>query len=354
MELKDSQISLLIIYTGGTIGMVKDPATGALRPFDIDNLYKHIPVLESYPFKIDSIAFDPLIDSSSINPEHIIKLTRIIRDNYEEYDGFVVLHGSDTMAYTASFLSFMLENLNKPVILTGAQLPLGILRSDGRENLINAIEIASAHEENTPLVPEVAVYFENALYRGNRTHKTNAEDFEAFRSGNYPQLANIGVHIKYYKDRIRRPNFKKLKAHLQLDDHVTVLKLFPGISREVVQAVLHIPNLRGVVLETYGSGNAPDDTWFLDEIADAVKRGIIVLNVTQCESGSVEMGKYATSLSLYNSGVIPGHDITTEAAVAKMMYLLGRDFSTEETKRLLTKPLRGELTVKNSEANGSA
>jgi len=346
METNDSQISLLIIYTGGTIGMVKDPVSGALKPFDINNLYKHIPVLESYPFKIDSIAFDPLIDSSSINHGHIIKLARTIRDHYEEYDGFVVLHGSDTMAYTASFLSFMLENLNKPVILTGAQLPLGILRSDGRENLINAIEIASANDDGTPLVPEVAICFENELFRGNRTHKTNAEDFEAFRSGNYPKLASIGVHIKYHQNYIRKPNFKKLKVHLQLSNKVAVLKLFPGINSQVVKSILNINGLQGVVLETFGSGNAPDDPWFLDEIEQARERGIIIYNVTQCESGSVEMGKYATSLELQNRGVISGYDITTEAALAKMMYLLGREFAGEKNRQLLAKPLRGELTIK--------
>jgi len=227
-----SEISLLIIYTGGTIGMVKNPQTGALQPFDIDNLYHHIPVLENYPFNIDSYSFDPLIDSSNITPDFVIKIAEVIEEKYELYDGFVVLHGSDTMAYTASILSFVLENLNKPVILTGSQLPLGVLRSDGRENIINSIEIASEHEDCTPLVPEVSICFENELYRGNRTHKGNAEDFEAFKSDNY-----------------QKPNFKRLKVHKRIDNNVTVLKLFPGISKEVVHSILNIDNLKGVIIE---------------------------------------------------------------------------------------------------------
>ncbi|MEA3504065.1 MAG: type I asparaginase [Bacteroidota bacterium] len=340
-----SEISLLIIYTGGTIGMVKDPQTGALQPFDIYNLYHHIPVLENYPFNIDSYSFDPLIDSSNITPEFVIKIAEVIKNNYESHDGFVVLHGSDTMAYTASILSFVLENLNKPVILTGSQLPLGVLRSDGRENFINSIEIASANDDGTPLVPEVSICFENELYRGNRTHKGNAEDFGAFKSDNFHNLADIGVNIKYHKSHILKPNFKKLKVHKKLDDNVVVLKLFPGIRQQTVNAILNIKDLRGVIIETYGSGNAPNHQWFLNEIKEAIDKGIIFYSVTQCEGGSVETGKYETSVELYKMGVISGYDITTEAALAKMMYILGRNFSDSEAKELLQKPLRGEMTV---------
>lgn len=345
MPVKESEISLLIIYTGGTIGMVQDPQTGALKPFSLENLYKHIPVLEKYPFRIDSVSFDPLVDSSRIDPAFIIELATLIKEKYEDYDGFVVLHGSDTMAYTASFLSFMLENLNKPVIFTGAQLPLGVLRSDGRENFINAIEIASMNQEGMPRVPEVAVYFENRLYRGNRTHKANAEDFEAFKSENHPALANIGVNIKYFDNYILKPNFKKLKVHTRLDDNIIVIKLFPGFNKQSLTAMLGIEGLRGAILESYGTGNAPDDEWFIGEIEKACKKGIIIINITQCESGSVVAGKYATSLPLYKAGVVPGYDMTTEAAVAKLMVLLGRNYSTDEVKSLLMQPLRGELTL---------
>ncbi|NOX47678.1 MAG: asparaginase [Chlorobi bacterium] len=343
----ESQTKILIIYTGGTIGMVKDAKTGVLKPFQFENLMKMIPSLAMLNYQIDSHCFDPLIDSSNMDPVYWAGLVDIIEKKYEGYDGFVVLHGSDTMSYTASALSFMLQNLNKPVIFTGSQLPLGMVRSDGRENLVTAIEIAAATEDETPLVPEVCIYFENQLFRGNRTHKFNAENFEAFRSPNYPVLADAGVYIKYNRNAIHKPNFKKLKANKKLDTNIAILKLFPGISEKVVSSILHIPDLKAVIMESYGAGNAPDSDWFVNLIADAIEKGIIVLNLSQCQGGSVMMGKYETSIKLLDIGVVGAYDMTTEAAVAKLMYLLGNSSDKREIEKKLQKPIAGELTITN-------
>ncbi|NVO21679.1 MAG: type I asparaginase [Bacteroidetes bacterium] len=338
-------ISLLVIYTGGTIGMVKDRETGALHPFNFENIYKMMPVLENFDYTIDGITLTPLIDSSNVSPAFWIKLAEVIEANYGNYDGFVVLHGTDTMAYSASMLSFMLENLNKPVIFTGSQLPMGVVRTDGRDNFINAIEIAAARVDDTPLVPEVAIYFENKLLRGNRTNKFNAENFNAFLSGNFPPLAEVGVYIKYNESVILKPNFRNLKVHTSLDTNIAILKLFPGISETVVNAVLNIEGLKGVILETYGAGNAPTDEWFIEALSDAINHGIIIYNVTQCKGGSVDMGKYETSVALEKIGLVGGYDITTESAAAKMMFLLGQGFPIDEVKQLLQTSLRGELNT---------
>jgi len=339
------QVSIMIINTGGTIGMVRDKETDTLHAVRGDELFRHIPILSQLDEQIDFYSFDPLLDSSNMCPQHWIEIAGVIEENYEKYDGFVVLHGSDTMAYTASALSFMLENLNKPVIFTGSQLPLGMVRSDGRENLTAAIEIASAREDETPIVPEVCIYFENLLLRGNRTFKYNADNFKAFHSGNLPPLAEVGVNIKFNHNLILKPNFKKLKVHTSLDSNITIVKLYPGINEAAVKAQFGIQGLKAVILETYGSGNAMTDPWFLDALRDAISRGIILLNVTQCKAGSVVMGKYQTSEEMRQIGVVNGYDMTTESALAKLMYLLGTGLPKDEVISLMQFSLRGEMTV---------
>ncbi len=339
----ETRAAILVIYTGGTIGMFKDPETGSLRPFNFDELYNYMPSLELFKFKIDSYSFAPIIDSANINPDYWVKLTEVISDNYEKYDGFVILHGTDTMSYTASALSFMLDNLNKPVVITGSQLPLGMIRTDGRDNFISSLQIAGAKSDDIPMIPEVCIYFENQLFRGNRTHKFNAENFDAFKSVNYPTLANVGVYIKYHDQYILKPNFKRLKTYTKLDNNLVILRLFPGICPKTVKAIISIEGLKGVILETYGAGNAPTEKWFLDELKSALKKGILIVNISQCRGGSVEMGKYETSLDLAHMGLINGKDMTLEAAITKLMLILGMELSKNEAKRLMEKNLKGEI-----------
>ncbi len=341
-----TQKSVLLIFTGGTISMAEDPQTGALKPLEFNRVREFIPELKLLDIHIESIAFTPLIDSSDVQPHHWIKIAETIEKEYEKHDGFVILHGTDTMAYSASALSFMLENLSKPVIFTGAQLPIGMLRTDAKENLLTSIEIAANSDENgVATVHEVCIYFEDSLFRGNRTTKKNAELFNAFASYNYPALVKVGVHFNFSSAHIHQNSkHTPLNVHKQLDSNIAILKLFPGITPQIVQAILHSEGLRAVVLESYGAGNASRQEWFFDALAEAVNRDIIIVNITQCNVGSVQMGRYETSLNLQKAGVISGFDLTTEAAVTKLMFLLGENFSTDIIKIKMQQPLIGEMT----------
>ncbi|WP_396177496.1 asparaginase [Flavobacterium sp.] len=340
-----SKAKILLIYTGGTIGMMKDFETGALKAFNFSKLLQRIPELRQLDCEIETVSFENPIDSSNINPEMWDKMATIIEEHYSVYDGFVVLHGSDTMSYSASALSFMLENLAKPVIFTGSQLPIGDLRTDAKENLITAIQIASLQEKNKPVIQEVCLYFEYKLYRGNRTTKINAEHFNAFASPNFPALAESGVHLKVEQNLFfQKKSRKKLVVHKNLDTNVFVLKLFPGINEAALQSIIQIPNLKGIVVETYGAGNAPTDEWFIRALEMAVANGLQVVNVTQCSGGSVNMGQYETSTALKKLGLISGKDITTEAAITKLMYMLSQNVAASSFKTIFETSLRGELT----------
>ena len=344
--MSNTKSSVLLIYTGGTIGMKEDPADQTLRPFDFRGLMQEVPELRKFAISIDSYTFDPLIDSSDIEPAMWARIACLIRDNYDKYDGFVVLHGTDTMAYSASALSFMLDNLGKPVIFTGSQLPVGRPRTDGKENLISSVEIACSREaDGSPTVPEVCIFFNDMLLRGNRSTKVDASGFDAFMSPNLPPLAEAGIDIRYNRDLIRRPTGQPFSVSTAMDTAVSILKVHPGITERVVEDILLGRRTRAVIIETYGCGNAPSRDWFLDIVRESSARGKVLLNVTQCPRGRVNMDLYATGRALKDAGVLSGGDITTESALGKLFFLMGKSDDNEYVKAHLEDNLRGEISL---------
>lgn len=340
-------MSIFLIYTGGTIGMKEDPTDGTLKPFDFSGIMEEVPEIRKFAVSVDSYTFAPLIDSSDVEPALWQSLARLIYDNYEKYDGFVILHGTDTMAYSASALSFMLENLTKPVIFTGSQLPIGMPRTDGKENLISAIEIATAKgPDGNATVPEVCICFNSQLLRGNRSTKINSTGFDAFSSPNFPPLAVAGISIKYNYGLIHysTDSKKAFSINTRLDTRVSILKIHPGITEEAVRDILLGKGTRAVIIETYGSGNAISKPWFLKIVREAVQMGKILLNVTQCLSGDVNMDIYATGRALKDAGVVSGHDITTESALGKLFFLMGGHSDNDKVKALLESSLKGEIS----------
>jgi L-asparaginase len=342
------QTKVLLIYTGGTIGMNRNPATGALEPFDFEHLLYNVPELKQFDTLIETFQFQPPIDSSDMSPARWTELSHTIADRYKEYDGFVVLHGTDTMAYTASALSYMLENLTKPVIFTGSQLPIGQLRTDGKENLITSIEIAAAKDsEGHAMVPEVGIYFGGHLLRGNRTTKQSAEEFNAFESFNYPHLVEAGVNICYHRNRMLTPCWERpMTPHFLLDNNVIIFSLFPGIREDLIRHIIHTPNLKAIVMRTFGSGNAPQQPWLLNALEEGTRRGKVIVNISQCMQGAVEMSRYDCGYHLQEVGVISGRDATVEAAVTKLMFLQSHYPDDPDTvRRLMAQSIRGEMTT---------